>query len=385
VEKINIIHIITGLESHGAEMMLFKLVSNIDQSQFSTRIITLTAHDQLRDKFSPYVESIDIIDLNGVIKLPIGFIKLLLKLKFYNPNIVQTWMYHADLVGGVASKLLNLKPIIWNIRHSFHKGEGFKTKVIVKLLAFLSIPIPDKILSNSFRSVEIHKAIGYCSYKLQVIPNGFDLDLFKPSELARESYRRSLGIKKGTFLIGMVARYHPQKDHLTFLLAVKELKDSLTVERSIKFILCGTGVNDSKDLHDAITRLSLTDDIILLGEVEKIERLYNSLDLFTLTSSYGEGFPNVLGEAMCCGLSCVATDVGDSSHVIGDSGSIVQVLDYKGLSIKWLNFIEKTDFQREVLGMKSRQRMKDLFSIDTITRKYEYFYKDNLVTKIVKL
>jgi glycosyltransferase involved in cell wall biosynthesis len=192
-----------------------------------------------------------------------------------------------------------------------------------------------------------------------VIPNGIDAERFHPDDAARAKWRRRLNIKSDAWVIGMVARVDPMKAYDT----VVEAAGILSVARpEARFILAGAGADTSNPwLPGAIARRGLTDTVRLLGEVTDIETLYPAFDVASLSSAFGEGFPNAVAEAMACGVPCVATDVGDCGLIIGRTGRVVPPRDARALANAWLELLALPPTERAKLGEAARRRIVESY------------------------
>jgi glycosyltransferase involved in cell wall biosynthesis len=291
------------------------------------------------------------------------------------PDIIQGWMYHGNLAAQLASLCtINSASVLWNIRASMYSlsYEKKNTALIIKLGAYLS-RYPAAIIYNSMVSASQHETIGYRKDARVFIPNGFDTDLFIPSEEARHSVRTELRIPWESILIGLFGRYHPMKDHANFLKAA-----SLLLERysNIHFLLAGYGVDNANfQLIEQANNLKIQDHVQLLGERKDIPRLTAALDIGVSASYYGEGFSNVIGEAMSCGVPCVVTNIGDSAKIVGDTGIVVPPSDPQALADGCFELINMTAEQRSKLGLKARQSILDNYSLRAIVRQYEDLYE----------
>lgn len=284
-------------------------------------------------------------------------------------------MYHGNLAAQLAVVCSRERvPALWNIRGSSYnlKAEKPVTAAIIWLGGKLS-GLPKRIINNSLISAIKHEErLGYCAAKRVVIPNGFDTDKFAPSREARAGLRSELGISADAILIGLLARYHPMKDHASFLRAAAALLKDFP---QTHFVLSGEGVGSGNDeLRQLIERLAIAGRVHLLGERSDINRIAAALDILTSASAFGEGFPNVIGEAMACGVPCVVTDVGDSAFVIGQTGRVVPPRNASALAGAWRELIEMSEASRDDLGQAARQRVLENFSIAAIARRYEALY-----------
>lgn len=379
MKKSKIIHVITTLGTGGAEMMLLKLLSNINRDLFDSEVITLIDVGPVGEKIHALGIPVKALGMRRGIPDPRGVLRLVKLLKKRRPHLLQTWMYHADLIGGLAARLVGNIPVTWGIHHSTLTLEGNKRTTIwtAKICACLSRMIPEKIVCCSEASKYVHAKLGYVSKKMIVIPNGFDLEAFRPEAEARLSVRRELGISPEAFVIGLVGRFDPQKDHRNFITAAGILINSMgEIKPEIHFVLCGNKITwENWELAEPITKAGLRHRFHLLGRRDDLPRLNAALDISS-SSSYSEGFPSVLGEAMACGVSCVATDVGDSALIVGSTGRVVPPKNPEALASAWRELIQMDLGERAALGAAARQRVLEKFNLPTIVGRYETLYQE---------
>jgi len=232
--------------------------------------------------------------------------------------------------------------------------------------------VPRRIVSCSETARRIHASLGYAAEKMIVIPNGFNLEQFSPDEQAGGSVRQELGISADAELVGLVARFDPQKDHYNFVQAAAGIKVSLP---QAHFLLCGDGITwENHLLAGWIDAQGLRDHFHLLGRREDIPRLSAALDVACSSSAYGEAFSNALGEAMACGVPCVVTDVGDSAYIVGDTGKVVAPNDPQALAAAVVELLELPHDRRRELGQAARRRMQQRFDIQAVVNQYEQLY-----------
>jgi glycosyltransferase involved in cell wall biosynthesis len=373
---LKIAHIITGLNTGGAEIMLYKLLSGLDREAFEPRVVSLTDIGPVGEKIKLLGVPVRALGMRRGVPDPRGVWRLVQQLKAERPHLVQTWMYHADLLGGLAARLGSGIPVVWNIRHSNLDPVGNKRTTIwtAKVCARLSHCLPARIVCCSEASRRVHTALGYAGDKMMVIPNGFDLAAFKPDAKARTAVREELGISQEALLIGLVGRFDPQKDHRNFVEAAARLRTDCP---QVHFLLCGDGVNwNNAELTGWIGEAGLRQQFHLLGRREDMPRLTAALDISSTSSSYGEGFPNVIGEAMACGVACAITDVGDSAFIVGETGLVVPPRDPEALAHAWKKLIEMGPEGRQKLGETARKRILENFSLPDIVARYEALYKE---------
>ena len=363
-----ILNIITGLNNGGAEAVLYRLC--VHDSNYKHIVISLMnegKYGSLLKDAGVVVHSLNMpagrVTLSGLYKL----FKLIRKFK---PNIVQTWMYHADLIGGVIARLAGIKNVFWNIRHTtLEPGKSKRaTFFIAKLCAKLSKRVPKKIVCCAEKAVEVHGSIGYDTSKITVISNGFDLSKLCVIPNSQAQLKKELG---DVFpLIGMVGRFDLQKDHFGLLEAFTIVKKTGI---SHKLVLVGLEINTSNiALIEKIQLLGLKDEVLLLDQRNDIPTIMNSLDLHVLSSS-SEGFPNVLAEAMACNTPCVTTDVGDAALIVGDTGWVVPPKNPQALADAILIALNEQKVDPITWANRKvacRKRIVDNFNIQTMVKRY---------------
>jgi glycosyltransferase involved in cell wall biosynthesis/SAM-dependent methyltransferase len=323
-----ILHVITGLSKGGAEAVLYRLTTSDDQN---THVVIA-----LMDK-GVYGErlisaGVLVYTLNmprGQVTIK-GVIKLYRLVRLMKPDVVQTWMYHADLIGGLVARFAGAKIVVWGIRGPFDKHRtSLHTRITIRLCAFLSKWVPIAIVSNSEHAAEVHLQAGYSPDKLVNIPNGYPLNKFRPDETARDELLYELNLKHDVVLIGMVARFDPYKDHENLFRAL------LTVARKGQQFICilvGPGMcMTNQPLVHLVEKYGIQDMVRLIGPRDDVPKIMAALDAHILSSA-AESFPNVLAEAMACGTPCVTTDVGDAALIVGDTGWVVAHSDPAALA-----------------------------------------------------
>lgn len=354
----------------GAEMMLLRLLKALNREKYEISLITLKSGGALEKDFLDLGIPLFSAEMNSIAGTIKGYLKLKRIIGKVQPQIVFCWMYHANLIGGLAAKNCGINEIYWNIRNSGLKQfwKAPITAVVVRLGAHFSRTVPQMIIVNSEQARNNHIQMGYEEKKMHIILNGIDTDVFKPDPIARDIIRNELNISPSIRLIGMAARFHPQKDHKTFMEAANFIKSRMPV---IKFALCGTGIdNSNKKLAAWIKEFDLIDYVLLLGERRDMPQLMSALDLMMLSSAYGESFPNVIAEAMSCEVPCVATDVGGSRSIIGNSGFIVPPENSHALADTAIKLLTEKGL-RNKFGTAARKRIIKEFSIGKASAEYE--------------
>ena len=373
---IGVTHVIAGLAPDGAERMLHRLVSGMDATRFDNEVISLTDLGPMAEKFQAAGVRVRALGMSPGSANPYYLAKLAGWLRrLPAQQVIQTWMYHADLVGGLAAKLAGCAGLVWNIRHSeLHPGVDKRHTIwTAKACAALSSSLPRRIICASEASRTFHEKLGYAHDRMEVIPNGFDLDLFRPDADAREAIRGELGIAPSTLVIGYVARKHPVKDHRTFLEAAGLLHKQFP---DVRFVLCGEGATQQDaELRRWSDEAGVRNACFFLGRRDDIPCVVNAFDIAT-SSSTSEAFPNALAEAMACGVPAVVTNVGDSGSILGEAGSVVPPKDPKALAQGWAGLIQAGPELRERLGEAARARVQRHFAMPNVVRKYEALYTE---------
>lgn len=303
------------------------------------------------------------------------FVRLVRLIARLSPDVVQTWLYHADLIGGVAARLAGCPRVVWGIRTSSLSPSlnSRFTRMVAWLCARLSAIVPVAIATCSIEAAKEHKRMGYDPAKFHVIPNGFDLAAYAPDTTRRQQLRQEWGVAKGEVLFGCVARWDPYKDHPNLLLALSLAAASGT---SVRCVLVGGGLTTrNAALAELLSKYNLTSSVILAGSRSDIPAVMNALDFHVLPSA-SEAFPNVVAEAMACGTPCIVTDVGDAAMIVGDTGWIVPPKN-PGLLARAIEeamggFGGENDAKRRI---GARKRIVDNFSLERMTQAYVHLWQ----------
>ena len=366
-----VVHIITGLNDGGAEGVLTRLCLHSEQVQH----VVISLMDE--GKYGPLLArssvKVHCLGMNPGKPSIVRLFRLIRLIRAEQPDAVQTWMYHADLLGGISARLAGVCRVFWGIRHSkLEKGKSKRSTIMVaRLCAFLSGWIPDKIICCANKAQDVHADIGYSARKLRVIPNGYDLSRFRSDAAAGAKVRAELGLGPNDFIIGNVGRFDPSKDHSNLLQALARVAEC---KIPFRCLLIGKGVSpDNAGLVKQIMELGLQQRVLLVGQRSDIPAVMNALDLHVLSSS-SEGFPNVIAEAMACGTPCVSTDAGDALEIVGDQEACCPARDPQALAdliIKsareWLSFPSMWQARK----IASSRRIAEKFSIEAMVEAYE--------------
>jgi glycosyltransferase involved in cell wall biosynthesis len=366
-------HVITGLDIGGAEMMLLKLLS-ASGGEWQSMVVSLKDEGRIGPSITKLGVPVECLHLRPYAPNPVRLLSLVSLTRRFRPQLIQGWMTHGNLAASLTQFASRIAaPVIWNVRMSLDGVDGEKriTMGLTRLGAVLSRH-PSAIIYNSWSGAKQHERCGYRSAVSAVIPNGFDCDIFRPDEHARCGIREQLSLKSTSILVGLVARRHPAKDHFGFLQAASLVSAKHPESR---FLLIGRGLVKSESvLIKRINELNLTGRVLLLGERTDIPQLTAGLDIACSSSAY-EGFSNSIGEAMACGVPCVVTDVGDSAYLVGDTGVTVPRRNPEALALAIQQLIDAGPAKRKALGMAARRRIESEFSLPKITRRYDELYQ----------
>ncbi len=375
--SIRIAHVITGLGGGGAEFMLARLCAALPRASYQLQVFSLTnggpVAAQLRASAIPVFE----LGLRGAGDLPRGIYALRRALRDFAPDLVQTWLCHADLLGGLLARFSLQVPVIWGVHQAEYDANTTPatTRAVLRVCAWLANTIPTRVVSCSAAGRRARIAAGFPADLFEIITNGVDLQRFQPDRDARQRLRSELKLAPTTLLVGMPARWHIDKDHAVLCAAAARV---LEVCPDTCFVLCGADVEaDNQALAQLIADTGSPAAFRLLGFREDMPALLAALDIGVL-SSRTEAFPNVIVEVMACAVPCVATDVGDVAAIIADTGAVVPPRDASALAAALIDLLQAAPTQRTTLGQRARQRAVAQFGLDATVARYEALYREVL-------
>jgi len=361
--------IVSGLATGGAEMMLYKLLKSVAPGRLQPLVISLGNCGRPASLIQGLGITVLGLGLNdrAAGSLPRAGLHAYRTLKRFKPDLLSGWMYHGNVAAWLFARQLEV-PLLWNIRQTLNLAEEKPmTRRVIRLGAYLSRR-PKKLVYVSRHSREQHRALGYCDDHGVVLPNGFDLDVWRHDTAQGKRLRSELGIDDGTCVIGHLARYHPMKDQVGLIGAARRVAAE---EPAVRFVLAGEGLSDSNvALAAAVRQCGLERHVTLLGETPAPQALLSACDLFCLPSAWGEGFPNAVGEAMACELPCVVTRVGDAPDLVDATGLVVEPGDREALAQALLQLMRSGRVARAALGAQARARIAAHFSLPEVAARY---------------
>jgi glycosyltransferase involved in cell wall biosynthesis len=369
---IRVVHLINDLDVGGAEVMLARLVEASNPEILENIVVSLKSGGIVADRIAARKIPVIGLDTHPGHPSPRGLIRAVRVLKQLRPAVLQTWLYHSDLIGLAAGTLARVPKIVWNVRCSALDPADHGPTLFLQLRTLAAASRwPSAIVCNSFSGRREHERLGYKPRRWAVISNGLDILECAPNRRARADVRRDLALAESVFLVGLVARLHPMKDHETFLKAAALIHAQAP---DVHFIVAGRGVPESVALKTLVANLGVGTSLHILGEQNDVPRLLAALDIAVSSSSDSEGFPNVVLEAMACATPCVVTDTGDSALVVGNTGRVVPPKDTVALSRAVLELLRMNPEERRALGERARGRVTSEFSLAVISRQYQDLY-----------
>jgi glycosyltransferase involved in cell wall biosynthesis len=367
-------HLVTGLQAHGAERMMARLITATAPADATFRVLCLTGEGPVGNELRAAGVEVAALDIDKVLGVVRGPAKVVSELRRWRPDVLQTWLYDADLVGAVSGRIAKV-PVVWNLRQTVPDLERSKprTKWVLRAGARLSSRVPARIVCCAPEVRASHADFGYDDNRMVVIPNGTDTERFRPDP-DRRATRSELGLTDDTILVGHVARFAPQKDHASFVEAAAKVADQ---HPEVRFALVGTGSDPSNgQLAGMLRSAGIAEQTLLLGPRADIARLTAAFDVAVSSSAFGEGYPNAVAEALSSGVPCVATDVGHSAALVGVAGRVVAPRDPAALAAAVLELIELPEVSRRALGAEGRHRIEREDSLRAVADRYLRLWRE---------
>jgi glycosyltransferase involved in cell wall biosynthesis len=363
---LTVLHVIPTLETGGAESMLASLVAAKRAQPMSQAVTVFAPSGKLGDKIR--AAGVPIFDLNCTYSaaMPLAVVRLARLIKRLQPRAIQSWLYYADLLSLWGLEVSGRRPVTrlyWGVRCSDMEPARYRFALRWAIAAATRrAGRPDAVVANSFVGREVHRRLGYAPRAFPVIPNGIDVSRFRPDTAARIENRARWGVPDDRPVVIHVARVDPMKDHDSLMAVAQALPE-------VAFIAVGTGTQS----------LQAPANLIALGERNDVEALYGTADFALSTSAFGEGFSNVIAEAMASGVPVVATDVGDARKIVGETGAIAPPRDVPALTSAIRKLLSESPQQRAERGAASRQRIERLFSLNRAVATFDALHREGIV------
>jgi glycosyltransferase involved in cell wall biosynthesis len=378
----SILFLLRSFSLGGAQRQLCVLAQGLKQSGYSVKVAVFYAGGPLEAEAREM--GIQIVDLKrrGRLDLLPFFFRLVNLVKRENPDILHSYLQVSNIWSAIVKLVLPRIKVVWGIRASNMAVEKYDWQwQLTDKAESLLAKIPDWIICNSQAGVVYYAGKGYPKEKMSMIHNGINTEGFFPDLKLGRLLRKQWGVQDNQKLIGMAARIDPKKDYPNFLqassLLVKERKD-------LRFVCIGDGPDKLiQEYRDLARALNLEQVLTWAGKQEDMIGVYNALDVLVLSSAYGEGFPNVIGEAMACSVPCVATDVGDSAQLIGSLGEIVPPQDPEALKRGILTLLNQFEKNGTNLGKEIRQRIIERFSVSGLVSRTAELLNEVYITQRV--
>ena len=377
-----VLHVITGLNIGGAENMLAKLIEQGGATNHE--VLSLLSPGPIAERIRAKGVKIHTLRMRRGIAGPASMLRLSRMVKAISPDLLHGWMYHGNLAASFARwRSGTAIPLVWNIRHSIPDlgMETRQTRLLLKLSASISRG-PDAIVYNAHVSRKHHEEIGYAAKRGTILPNGFDTARFSPASGAREVAGMLFGFAEGAFRIACIARLHPMKDQARLVRAVIGARQRGC---DAHLLLVGHGLEHlSGELEREVGKLAAIDRVTLSGARSDVSEWLPGIDVLAVPSAWGEAFPNVIGEALSCGVPVVATDVGDSARIVGNSGIVVPPNDTEAMTGAILAMAGRPASEREAIGRSGRQRVLRDFALADIASRYDALHAACIAEKLAK-
>lgn len=365
-----VLHVITALGVGGAENMLLKLLQAPGLSQVQQQVVAMLPGGELANACRATGAVVDEVDLLGGVPLVGGSLRLVQLARRAAPDVVQGWMYHGNLGALLARAVLPRRvPLVWGVRQSLASldGENAWARVAIHANRLLS-DRPEALVFNSNASIEQHRRFGFRNKHVHFLPNGFDGERFRPDTALRARRRQEWGFDGSHLVFGMLARLHPAKGQVHFLEAADRLRASLPAAR---FVIAGPDHAGQGAALQAQCRAAGLDRVVRVDVGHHAaHELLPAIDVFVSASTAIEAFSNAIGEALCCALPCIATDIGDSAWLVGDAGMVVEPAAPTALAAAMATLAELGTEQRAALGAKGRERVLRDFGIAAVAARF---------------
>lgn len=366
----NILFLARALGPGGAERQMALLAAGLQRRGHDVTVATFYPGGNFRAVVTEAGARHVSLDKRGRWEV-IGFLARLRRLlKERRPQVVYSFLPPANILAALLARAAGRPRVVWGIRVSDMDLGSYDW---VQKLAYWNearlSPSANLIVFNSESGLKGARRRGLATERAVVIANGIDTKAFAPDAAARRRLRDAWGVRGDETVVGMIGRFDPMKDHATFLHAAEKLALS---RPGLRLVLAGVGTTaDNAGLDDMLRSTGCAARTILLGERSDMPAVMAALDILCLSSAFGEGFPNVLGEAMAAGVPCVATDVGDARHVVGETGEVVPPGDAEALARAMDRLLDRLARSPDAVRAAARDRIVARFSLDRMVDRSE--------------
>lgn len=374
VPRKTVLHVITGLTTGGAERSLHNLLRAGVQDACDNVVVSLTGSGPFAHEIEELGVPVYAVNLKGVRGFFQGLKTIFSAIDRHRPSVLQGWMYHGNLFATLLWAVMGFrKKLLWNIRHSLYDLglEKPSTRLVIRLGALVS-RLPATIVYNSFVARSQHEARGYAAAGSMVIPNGIDLVQFQDDEKAAADLRRKVGIAPEARVVGHASRRHPMKAHGDYYRAALLILDE---RPETQFLMAGRNVAPDNEEFLALVPPNRRPNFTFLGDYSPMTPFMSAVDVFVVSSAWGEAFPNVLLEAMACGVPCVSTDVGDASIVLGGEGSLVPVADATAMANAVTAYLRLDTENFRAQCRRCVSHVSEKFELTSVIEKYVELYR----------
>ncbi len=372
---IRVMNVITGLDRGGAETVLAQLVGALDPAQIAASVVSVTTEGPLAEPIRAAGIPLTALGMRGLSDLPSALTRLRRLIGDERPHMLQGWLYHGDLLATLACLGSSSPALAWNLRCSDidMRHYGISSRLVRRACAFLS-GRPALVIANSQAGLDVQLRLGHRPHRTALVPNGIDLKRFHPDAAARQAARAAWNAQDDTLIIGMVARWDPQKDHETFVRAAALLAGR---RKKIAFVLIGKGLQPAAPgIASLLDRFPVAAPVHLLGERPDVAALIPGFDVATLSSAFGEGLPNAIAEAMACALPCVVTAIGDSAGLVGETCLTVPPRQPTLLAEAWERLVDAGPARRAALGQAALKRIVTNYRLEAMAAHYTSLWQN---------
>ena len=359
-----IVFLIRSLNIGGAERQLVALAKGLHSRGVPVLVVVFYSNGPLENELQIAGVPVAVLDKRGRWDVFHFFWRLLQLLRQEKPDVLHGYLSVQNLLSVLIKPIFPSMRIVWGVRASNMDLDCYDWlfRLVFHGECFLS-RFADLIIVNSNAGKDYHQQHGFPERKMVVVPNGVDTKRFKPDPDARIRVRREWKISDHEKLIGLVGRIDPMKDHATFLRAAALLLQQRT---DVRFVCIGDGPASYKSkLLTLASELGIENNLIWAGARNDMTAVYTALDIAS-SSSLGEGFPNVIGEAMSCGVPCVVTDVGDSAWIVDDTGVVVPPQNPRALADGLELTLQRNN---KSMAVRARKRVEENFGFDQLIEK----------------